>query len=101
MGKLTRYLWSMIIVPLLQQPKCELTPHEHSMYIRFLWVKPIGAVLRSFSPASFAGRGLKKDATMARQSWSPPQIPYFMCLRAQNLIICVIAIYFWANFMEK
>jgi hypothetical protein len=29
----------LIIAPLLQQPKCELTPHEHSMYIRFLWVE--------------------------------------------------------------
>ncbi len=27
----------LIIAPLLQQPKCELTPHEHFMYIRFLW----------------------------------------------------------------
>ena len=52
MGKLSRYLWStnvctqgypclhLIIAPLLQQPKCELTPHEHSMYIRFLWAAP-------------------------------------------------------------
>ncbi len=22
----------LIIAPLLQQPRCELTPHEHSMY---------------------------------------------------------------------
>ncbi len=29
----------LIIAPLLQQPKCELTPHEHSMYIRFLCLK--------------------------------------------------------------
>jgi hypothetical protein len=29
----------LIIASLVQQPKCELTPNEHSMYIRFLWNK--------------------------------------------------------------
>jgi hypothetical protein len=28
-----------IVVPLSQQSKCELTPNEHSMYIRFLCVE--------------------------------------------------------------
>jgi hypothetical protein len=27
----------LIIVPLALQPKCELTPNKHSMYIRCLW----------------------------------------------------------------
>ncbi len=30
----------LIIAPLVNQPKCELTPSEHSMYIRFLWIFP-------------------------------------------------------------
>ncbi len=29
----------LIIASLVQQPKCELTPNEHSMYIRVLWNK--------------------------------------------------------------
>ncbi len=29
----------LIIASLVQEPKCELTPNEHSMYIRFLWNK--------------------------------------------------------------
>jgi len=27
----------LIIAPLVLHPKCELTPNEHSMYLRFLW----------------------------------------------------------------
>ncbi len=30
-----------LIIGPLQQPKCELTPREHSMYFRFLWEKDI------------------------------------------------------------
>jgi hypothetical protein len=37
----------LIIAPLLQPPKCELTPHEHSMYIRFLCSKAITAKAKS------------------------------------------------------
>ncbi len=29
-----------MIAPLVKQPKCELTPNEHSTYIRFLWANP-------------------------------------------------------------
>jgi len=29
----------LIIVPLILQPKCELTPNEHSIYIRFLFTQ--------------------------------------------------------------
>ncbi len=54
----------LLIAPLVQQPKCELTPNEHSMYIRFLWAThrvpaKMAVVYISFPP--FLSRDLNLD----------------------------------------
>ena len=47
----------LIIAPLVQQPKYELTPNEHSMYIIFLWLLHLGRLWRFSQTLVQAGKG--------------------------------------------
>ncbi len=80
----------LIMAPLVQQPECELTPNEHSMYIRFLWIGHIHCRIGQGAKVSNNLLFIDENANKLRQCKQGFKAPWACSIKHYGFVMHVI-----------